>query len=167
MRGSRVTLLYIAVSAVVILFALTVMLKSWRPSGFEIGGGGSTHHPPDRFVAGEPTKLELELSVWGEGSGRMSERWTQVMCHYRIADDASYTAVPLKPRTEMRNRIFFTCTIPPQSAAGSTIEYYFTMVFDGHASKREGARKLIENQCGTSGNGDDRGSQETPAGAKE
>jgi hypothetical protein len=121
-----------------ILFLLVATLTSCRPSGFEIGGGGSTHIPPGRLVQCEPTTLELELSVWGEGSGAMSKRWKAVRCHYRITGEAQYTAIDMTIEEETKNKILFACTIPPQPNAGSTLEYYFDMMLDGHYNKRDG-----------------------------
>ncbi len=119
-------------------------LASCRPPGLEIGGGGSTHIPPERISLGEPTTLKLELSVWGEGSGAMSKRWKDVRCHYRIVGAETYASLDMVIHEAKKDTIVFACTVPPQQNPGSTLEYYFDMMFDGHYNKREGGLVKIE-----------------------
>src|SRR5215470_20294032 len=58
------------------------------------GGGGSVHNPPDQIIAGEATKLKLTFSVWGAGSGDLSRRYTEVVCHYRKTGEQQFHDVP-------------------------------------------------------------------------
>ena len=130
--------------ATCIILSVSMLGCSCRPPGFEIGGGGSVHIPPDRILQGQHTPLHLELSVWGEGSGTMSKRWKEVKCHYRAAGTEAYVTLNMTAQSEDKKKILFTCTIPPQDAVGSTVEYYFDMLFDGHYNKREGGQIRIE-----------------------
>ena len=127
-----------------ILFLFVTMTASCRPPGFEIGGGGSTHNPPANIIQGEPTTLTLELYIWGEGSGKMSKRWKDVKCHYRIEGTGTYTILDMAIYEEKNDTIAFTCTIPPQQSDGLKLEYYFDMVFDGHYNRREGGSVKID-----------------------
>jgi hypothetical protein len=111
-----------------------LLICSCRPPGFEIGGGGSVHHPPEKIIVNQPTKLAIELVVWGEGSGKMSERWKDVKCHYRVGPN-DWAAIDMTVESEQKEKITFVCTIPPQQKAGVKLEYYFDMLFDGHYNK--------------------------------
>ena len=121
-----------------------MMCGACLPPYFGIGGGSSNHSPPDRAVEGEPLTLELELRVWGDGSGAMSKRWSAVNCVYRTAV-SEYTTIPMTSTIEEEKRIVFACTIPPQDMDAEFIEYRFEMVFDGRYGPREGGRIDIES----------------------
>lgn len=111
-------------------------------TGFEIGGGGSRHWQPERIIPGQPTVLELELTVWGDGSGKMSKRWKQVKCHYRLVGTKQWTTISMTPKIEEEERIVFTCTLPPQDQVGGAVEYYFDKMFDGYYNKDKDVRRV-------------------------
>ena len=108
-----------------------------RPPGFEIGGGGSVHIPPEKILIGKPTTLELELSVWGEGSGEISDRFADVKCNYQIEGDANLITIPMTVKNKQKTKVIFVCTIPPTKKQGYRLKYYFDWLFDGHYNKRE------------------------------
>jgi hypothetical protein len=120
------------------MICLIATIVACRPPGFEIGGGGTVHIPPDQIRLHQTTMLELELRVWGEGTGKMTKRFTDVNCYYRIAGTNDYTKIAMTVKQEDAKKVVFTCVIPPQNERGKKIEYYFGMRFDGTYSRREG-----------------------------
>lgn len=107
------------------------------------GGGGSTHIPPRSIIAGLPTTLSVELSVWGAGSGPISSRYKDVMCYYKYTGSDKFFAVQMQPSTTLfqrlteLKRLVYECTLPVFSLdQGDVIEYYFDMKFDGHYNRK-------------------------------
>jgi len=102
------------------------------------GGGGSVHNPPDQIIAGEATKLKLTFSVWGAGSGDLSRRYTEVVCHYRKTGEQQFHDVPALLISSDQKHMVAEFVIPPQqtSADSTSLEYYFDFLFDGHPNKR-------------------------------
>lgn len=95
--------------------------------------------PPEAIAYGQPTTLRLELSVWGSksGSGRMSERYTDVRCHYKAEEATVFTNLEGRVESEAKDRMFVVFELPAFSAAdGAYVEYYFDMKLDGHNNKR-------------------------------
>jgi hypothetical protein len=125
---------------ILILMFISVLI-SCRPPGFEIGGGGSIHHPPASIKEGVSTKITLELSVWGEGGSRnISDRYKDVNFNYRIVGDEMYTTISMKPLLVEKKRIIYVCELPPLKSKyriDTFVEYYFDEMFDGHYNKRE------------------------------
>ena len=101
------------------------------------GGGGSVHVPPESIHAGKPTTLTVSFTVWGAGFGRLSRRYTDIRCHYRIVGSTSYSDIPMVPVSETSKRLEVQGVIPPLPAkAGDQLEYYFDEKFDGVYNKR-------------------------------
>ena len=101
------------------------------------GGGGSVNVPPDAIAYGHTTSLRLELSVWGAGSGKITNRYTEVRCHYKPEKATTFTSIEGRIETESKDRMFMIFDLPPYSAAdGAYVEYYFDMKLDGHHNKR-------------------------------
>jgi hypothetical protein len=94
------------------------------------------HLPPACIVQGEPTQIEIEFSVWGQGTGKMSQRWTEVRCHYRLVGEKDYATIPMRPIAEEETKIRFAGTIPPQERVGAYLVYYIDELFDGHYNRR-------------------------------
>jgi hypothetical protein len=110
----------------VILIAMLVVAGGcFRP-----GGGHSGHTPPEQIVAGKPTVLKMEFSVWGSGSGDLSNRYSQIVCHYRLAGKPEYRGVHARIVSSNNERMQTEFTIPPQESG--TLEYYFDFLLDGH-----------------------------------
>jgi hypothetical protein len=97
-----------------------------------LAGGGSTYHtPPKSIHVGQPTTLSMELKVWGAGSGKLSNRYTNIQCHYRIVGTDTYSVVPMTLTTETNDRLTVECVIPPLEAkAGDKLEYFIDHQFD-------------------------------------
>lgn len=109
------------------------------------GGGGTTHIPPKSIRIGQPTPLVMELSSWGAGSGKLSKRYTDIQCHYRVGGNDKFTTVPMVPKMETPTLLTVECTIPPLVAKpGEKLEYYIDMKFDGVYNKRNEAPILFE-----------------------
>jgi hypothetical protein len=105
---------------------------------FEIGGGGSIHHPPDYLVRGQPANMALELSVWGEGTGTIRERYKNVSIHYKTDRQNDYVAMLMTIDKVETNTLTYKCIIPPQATLdGDTFHYYFDELFDGHYGRRD------------------------------
>jgi hypothetical protein len=105
------------------------------------GGGGSANVPPDSIAYGQPMPLRLELSVWGAGSGKVSERYSDIRCHYKTEKASEFTPLQGRFESEATDRMFVVFELPPFSAAdGAHVEYYFDMKLDGHYNKRDVAR---------------------------
>jgi hypothetical protein len=101
------------------------------------GGGGSTHIPPKTILIGQPTILILELNAWGAGSGKLSKRYTDIQCHYRVGRDDKFIAIPMSPTAENSTLLTVQCILPPLTAKpGDKLEYYIDMKFDGVYNKR-------------------------------
>jgi hypothetical protein len=101
------------------------------------GGGGSVHIPPKSIRVGQPTTLTMELTSWGAGSGKLSKRYTEIQCHFRIAGTEDYSVVRMTPIAETSERLTVQCSIPPMTAKpGDKLEYYIDHEFDGVYNKR-------------------------------
>ena len=101
------------------------------------GGGGSTHIPPKTILIGQPTILILELNARGAGSGKLSKRYTDIQCHYRVGRDDKFIAIPMSPTAENSTLLTVQCILPPLTAKpGDKLEYYIDMKFDGVYNKR-------------------------------
>jgi hypothetical protein len=101
------------------------------------GGGGSDHIPPKSIHVGLPTPLTMVLRVWGAGFGKLSKRYTDIQCHYRIVGSDRYSAVPMTPIAESRDSLKVQCVIPALHAKpGDALEYYIDEKFDGVYNKR-------------------------------
>ncbi len=101
------------------------------------GGGGSKHIPPKTILIGQPTRLIMELNAWGAGSGKLSKRYTDIQCHYRVGGDDKFISIPMSPTAENSTLLTVQCILPPLSAKpGEKLEYYIDMKFDGVYSKR-------------------------------
>lgn len=101
------------------------------------GGGGSVHLPPASITRGVETPLKLELSSVHEDRP-MDRQMTSIKCHYRLAGEPAFTALPMTVRVIGTRHLEATATLPPfpKEAAGP-VEYYFDFTFDGHYSQRE------------------------------
>jgi hypothetical protein len=101
------------------------------------GGGGSVHIPPKSIHIGQPTPLTMELRAWGAGVGKLSTRYTDIQCHYRIAGRDRYSTIPMTPIAESADSLKVQCVIPPLDAKpGDALEYYIDEKFDGIYNKR-------------------------------
>jgi hypothetical protein len=121
-------------SRLILILVLTGLLTS---GCYEPGGGGSVHVPPESVAYGQPMPLRLELSVWGAGAGKMTERYTEIRCHYKAEKGTAFTALEGKVESEAKDRLFVVFELPAFSAAdGAYIEYYFGEKLDGHYNKR-------------------------------
>jgi len=101
------------------------------------GGGGSVHIPPTSIHIGQATPLTMELRAWGAGFGKLSKRYTDIQCHYRIVGSDGYATVPMSPIAESEGVLTVQCVIPPLHAkAGDALEYYIDEKFDGIYNKR-------------------------------
>jgi len=102
------------------------------------GGGGLLHTPPESIAIGEPVTLVFEFSVWGAGSGRLSSRYTERRCHYRLAGQGPFVTTPMLQVTETAESLTAQCTIPPLAARpGDRLEYRYDMLFDGVLNEYE------------------------------
>ena len=78
----------------------------------------------------------MELTSWGTGAGKLSERYTEIRCHYRIAGGAQYDVVPMTPIAETKERLTVQGVIPALAAKpGDKLEYFMDMKFDGVYNK--------------------------------
>lgn len=92
---------------------------------------GLLHTPPESIAIGEPVTLVFEFSVWGAGSGRLSSRYTERRCHYRLAGQGPFVTTPMLQVTETAESLTAQCTIPPLAARpGDRLEYRYDMLFD-------------------------------------
>jgi hypothetical protein len=107
------------------------------------GGGGSVHLPPAAITAGTVTPLQLELTAWGAGWGRLSRRYRALDCHYYTARDTTQHVVPMRPVSEDHRRFVSQCTLPPLARADSAVIYWFTFTFDGQPNRRPVERIAI------------------------
>ena len=102
----------------------------------QIGGGGSVHHPPKYIESGKTTKLEMQLSVWGEGKSDVTKRYKDVTCHFRIEGKDKFANLPMEVSQIMENKAIYECLLPAFSIKdGNSVEYYFDMYLDGHYNK--------------------------------
>ncbi|MBI5385302.1 MAG: hypothetical protein HZA90_11530 [Verrucomicrobia bacterium] len=115
-------------------YAIVLAALIFTGGCFRPGGGHAGHTPPERIVAGEPTILKMEFSVWGAGSGDLSKRYTQIVCHYRQTGQRDFQTAHARVLSSNRERMQTEFTIPPQTLleAAGTLEYYFEFLFDGH-----------------------------------
>ena len=121
--------------SVISLIGFLFLISGCRP---EIGGGGSVHHPPEYIETGKPTKLELELSVWGEGNQDVTKRYKEVACHFRIVGKDGFIWMPMMVSENMKGegKAIYECYLPAFSEKDSnSVEYYFDMYFDGIYNK--------------------------------
>lgn len=96
------------------------------------GGGHSLHIPPEYIEIGQPTSLTFELSSWGYGSGKLSKRYTERRCNYRIVGKSQFISTPMLPVSETPENFIAQCIIPPlQAQPGDYLEYTYEMLFDG------------------------------------
>jgi len=105
------------------------------------GGGGSKHAPPDVIEYSQSTPLQLELSVWGAGSGKMTERYTEVRCHYKPENADSFSIIEGNVESESEDRMVVAFKLPAFTPEeGDYVEYYFDMNLDGRYNKQPVAR---------------------------
>ena len=100
------------------------------------GGGGSKHTPPPSLKVGEKTTLQLTLSTWGSGGGRITERYTGVACRYRVKGDKSFTRILFSPIREVDNGYLYECVLPAFSEVGIEVEYFISLNLDGVHNRR-------------------------------
>jgi len=100
------------------------------------GGGGTAHVPPKQIIAGQTTLLTLEVNVWGAGWGKMTSRYRNVTCHYRLVGEPDYRNLPMVPGKEFTSKPpsnregTFLCTLPAFPKTAKAVEYYFDFTFD-------------------------------------
>jgi hypothetical protein len=117
-------------------FIFGVSLLSIALVGCAGGGGGTAHVPPKQIIAGQPTPLTLEVSVWGAGWGKMTSRYRNVTCHYRLLAEQEYHNLPMMPEKEFTSKPpfnkegSFQCTLPALPKTAKVVEYYFDFTFD-------------------------------------
>ena len=105
------------------------------------GGGGTGHNPPDGISNNQPTELKLTFSVWGAGSGRLDQRYTDVFCFYRIGESGAYIRLSGSVVSADDKNMEMRFIIPPLNLhEGDTVDYYFEMLFDGHKNTRHGGK---------------------------
>jgi len=120
-------------ATVIGLLLFLFLLSGCKPP---IGGGGSVHHPPKYIESGKPTKLEVQLSVWGAGSQDVTRRYKKVICHFRIVGQDKFINIPMKVSQIMENKAVYECLLPVFSEKdGNSVEYYFDMYLDGVYNK--------------------------------
>jgi hypothetical protein len=101
------------------------------------GGGGSYHTPPKAIRIGQPTALSVDFKAWGAGAGKLSTRYKNVLCHYRIVGSEVYSEIPMTPTSETPERLTVEGVIPPMAAKpGDQLEYYIDEMFDGHYNRQ-------------------------------
>ncbi|MHC5082955.1 MAG: hypothetical protein ACYTET_03325 [Planctomycetota bacterium] len=101
------------------------------------GGGGSTHRAPKYIEANKPKIIQLELTAWGAGRGRLDKRYTEVNLHYRLSGTEDFISIETTASTSSSEKLIVQATLPPfEFKEGSYVEYYFDMYFDGHYNKR-------------------------------
>lgn len=100
------------------------------------GGGGSIHIPPKSIHAGQATVLELKLSTWGYGFGKIVKRYTDVLCHYRLSGQTNFTSAVFVPVREEDNSQVYSCNLPVFTNIGQQVEYFIDMKFDGVYNQR-------------------------------
>ena len=115
------------------------------------GGGGTAHVPPKRIVAGQPTQLTLEVNVWGAGLGKMTSRYRNVTCHYRLLGEKDYHDLPMTPGKEFTSKPpsnmqgTFQCILPTFPKTAKAVEYYFDFNFDKFQQSRPPVTIPIES----------------------
>jgi hypothetical protein len=115
------------------------------------GGGGTAHVPPKHIIAGQPTPLTLEVSVWGAGWGKMTSRYRNVTCHYRLLGEQGYHNLPMMPEKEFTSKPpsnregTFRCTLPVFPKTAKAVEYYFDFTFDKFQQARPPVTIPIES----------------------
>lgn len=139
----RVSVCHIAYQA-----ALILLLCAWagcsKPPGFEIGGGGITHHPPDVFSSGTEVTLNITLSVWGEGSTNIARRFHNVRCEYRFNSDPAWSSLPMRSTgMSARDGTYDCILVLPASSHPYICEYRFAFVFDGRRNVSKLCRKQV------------------------
>ena len=109
------------------------------------GGGGSVHIAPVSIKYGEPAVLRYELSVWGAGSGKVSNRYTEIKCHYKAEKASAYTILAGTIDSESSDRIVVLFTVPSLAMSdGAYVEYFFDEKLDGHYNKRDTQRVVLQ-----------------------
>jgi len=102
-----------------------------------VSGGGSTHLAPTRALAGQPTELVLELSVWGTENSTIVSRYSNVVCKYRIAGEAEFVVGKMERFRQEQKKEFYRFELPSFAINdNSEIEYYMEFSFDGVANQR-------------------------------
>lgn len=81
--------------------------------------------------------LELKLSTWGAGCGRITKRYTDVSCHYRFKGETNFTTVAFAPVRKQDDWQVYECTLPAFTNAGEEVQYFIDMSFDGVYNKRD------------------------------
>ena len=104
-------------------------------------GGGSTNIPPIGIVTGQPILLQLELTATGRQYGLLDTRYTNVQCHYEVAD-GSETVVATGHLDEVTNKSMRVVFVLPSVDLndGEKLTYWFTFDFDGVRNKRDGGK---------------------------
>lgn len=132
--------LYLKINTFYLILILVIFCIGCEP---EIGGGGSVHIQPKLIRMNEPTEIKLELSVWGEGSKKISKRYSRVQCHYKTDKTYGFEKIDMILQKENDKVAIYTCILPPFRKKGQ-LEYYFTMMFDGHENRRDESPILIQ-----------------------
>ena len=119
---------------------LNLLLILFLFSGcFQPGGGHTRHLPPDNILSNQSTELKITFSVWGSGSGRLDDRYTNVTCLYQINASGKFDCLTGKVVSADGKNMEMKFIIPPlHLQTGDTVNYNFEMLFDGHKNTRKG-----------------------------
>lgn len=136
------------ITRILALVLLLLAIFVWRDSLEETlqkfllnlgpGGGGTVHIPPDGISSEVATPLTISFSTWGAGSGRLDQRYTGVVCWYRINEGPENKLEGLVLSAD-ESHMEMKFVIPPLDLKpGDQVSYRFEMLFDGHRNARDG-----------------------------
>ena len=109
------------------------------------GGGGTTHVGPKVSEIGVPIELKLSFVSTGESKGVLSERFTNILCHFQLHKSNLFHQVPAQVKYDSTKSMEVVFLIPTSDyKVGDTIEYDFSFNFDGRSNKRAGGTVLIK-----------------------
>ena len=78
------------------------------------GGGGSIHIQPKNIVVDKPIKLTYELTVWGGGSTDIEQRYSDVLCYFKLKEDKVFKPLKMQLESKVNKKGIYTCEIPKE-----------------------------------------------------
>ena len=89
------------------------------------------HDRPKTVSQTEETPVSITFSRVPKGWTSTSRSFKQATLHWRFGD-GDWQSVPMKLGDDTDLSCTYTAAIPPAKWAGTSVQYYFTVLFDGH-----------------------------------
>lgn len=111
---------------------------------FKSVSGGSQHDPPKQVSKTEETPVSITYTRVPKGWTSTSRSFRQAKLHWRYGD-ANWQSVLMKLGDDTDLSCTYNAAIPPATGGAVSVEYYFTVVFDGYPNShpREAPAKSI------------------------